>query len=413
MIYAESRPSTDSFHAVTVFLREMSRHQDPQALLEAYASRARLIIPIDRTLSLSRQGLEFPFYRITRSDLRTTSFDPWAQVEKLPLLSGGLLAALIYAGVPRVIAVLEPASSDPAGEQLASMGSLVAIPHFDDGVPINMVVHMCRETRAFDHADTPQLVLVSGLFDRAMKALITARELRKKEAILESQYKVVTELSDTVIAQALALKTYAATLMDRVRQRTAQLEEAHLDAITMLAVATEQKDKDTGDHIGRIQRLSEATALAMGMGRVESEDLGRSAILHDVGKLHVPDAILMKPGLLTPVERSVMQQHSVAGEMILPPRPSFATARRIARSHHENYDGTGYPDAVKAGRIPPEARIVHVVDVYDALRNHRPYKSAWPRQQVLDFMRGGNGHQFDPLAVEAFLDVEARRFAAN
>jgi HD-GYP domain-containing protein (c-di-GMP phosphodiesterase class II) len=188
-----------------------------------------------------------------------------------------------------------------------------------------------------------------------------------------------------------------------------QLEEAHLDAIYMLAAASEAKDDGTGDHVRRLQSLTAGLARAMGLGERAAAQIGRAAILHDVGKLHVPDHILKKPGALTAEERSLMQRHTLIGEQIIPDRPFFAQARRVARSHHENWDGTGYPDALRATAIPLEARLVHVADVFDALTHARPYKIAWAADQAADYIREQTGKMFDPDAVEAFGELFRQR----
>ena len=395
----------EALATVTALLRDISGLDDPQAMIRGYVARARQLLTIDRTVSLSRRGLQPPHYRITRSDLWTDPPDPWKESQRLPRYSSGLLGELLYAGIPQRIDRLEVSADDPAAEHLAGMGSLAALPHFDDGQVLNMVVHMRREPDGFRAAQMPQLALLSGLFGRVMKGLVTAQDLRRAQTNLQEQHQAVSELSDTVIQQAQKLDEYAATLEDRVRQRTAELEEAQLDAVTMLAVATREKDEDTGGHVQRIQRLTQRTASALGVQPREAEALGRAAILHDVGKLHVPDAILRKPGPLTDPERAIMQQHTVAGERILPDRPFFASARRIARSHHENVDGSGYPDGRRAGDIPLEARIVRVVDVYDALTNRRPYKEAWSPDRAREFLHENRGKMFDADLIAAFVSV--------
>ncbi len=218
-------------------------------------------------------------------------------------------------------------------------------------------------------------------------------------------YRHISQLSDTVLEQAIELKHYARRLEQRVRQRTAELHDANLEAITMLALASEAKDDDTGRHIIRIQHYTEAVALRMGLPELEAEQMGKLAILHDVGKMKIPDHILKKPGPLTDNERRDMQQHTIFGERILSTKPFFETARQIARSHHENFDGSGYPDALKNDQIPLAARIVHTVDVYDALVNPRIYKQAWPRQRALDTITRNTGTQFDPDVTHAFLNL--------
>ena len=148
--------------------------------------------------------------------------------------------------------------------------------------------------------------------------------------------------------------------------------------------------------------FTQTLAHEMGMDNHEAENLGRAAILHDVGKMHVPDAVLKKPGALSDDERALMQEHTIAGERILGENPYFAPARKIARSHHENFDGSGYPDQIAGDKIPIEARIVHLADVYDALISPRVYKPAWEPNRAADFIRDGSGRMFDPEVVRAF-----------
>lgn len=126
-------------------------------------------------------------------------------------------------------------------------------------------------------------------------------------------------------------------------------------------------------------------------------------MLHDVGKLRVPDSILLKPGKLDPHEWETMQKHTIWGEELLEGGEHFALARRIARWHHENWDGSGYPDRVKGEEIPFEARLVRIVDVYDALRSERPYKPAWSEDEVLEELRRLRGAHFGPELTDLFL----------
>jgi PAS domain S-box-containing protein/putative nucleotidyltransferase with HDIG domain len=219
------------------------------------------------------------------------------------------------------------------------------------------------------------------------------------------QYRHVSELTDTVVAQALELKHHSEALEEKVRQRTRELRQANLDAIYMLAVASEAKDLDTGKHVRRIQLYSQTLAMEMGLTHCDAEAIGYAAILHDVGKMHVPDSILKKPGPLTPDERLQMETHTIVGPRIISGGSFFEQARLIARHHHENYDGSGYPDHLAADAIPHEARIVHLVDVYDALVNTRAYKPAWTPADALAHIRKNTGTMFDPEAVAAFISV--------
>lgn len=236
---------------------------------------------------------------------------------------------------------------------------------------------------------------------------IDVSELKGAEAQLREQYHQIASLSDVVLEQALELKNYSKNLEKRVRQRTRELHDANMDAIYMLAVASEAKDQDTGAHVLRIRNYSTALARVIGYGESEAERVGYSAILHDVGKIQVPDEILKKPGPLTPEERRVMQVHTLAGERILSDRPFFEVARQIARSHQENWDGTGYPDGLRGRDIPLPARIVRLADVFDALSSRRIYKEAWPIERVIDEIVQGREREFDPELVDAFQSLYA------
>jgi PAS domain S-box-containing protein/putative nucleotidyltransferase with HDIG domain len=215
----------------------------------------------------------------------------------------------------------------------------------------------------------------------------------------------LTKLSDVILQQAIDLKHQATALTQRVQARTAELREANMEAIYMLAEASEAKDSDTGQHVRRIQALTEALARKIGMSEDVAERFGYSAVLHDVGKMLIPDDILKKPGPLTPQERLAMQKHAEAGHRILSRKKFFRTARQIARSHHERWDGTGYPDGLAGESIPLAARIVALVDVFDALTSARAYKPAWPIEDVLNALREGSGSHFDPSLVTSLLEL--------
>lgn len=395
---------------VTRTMQEMSRLEDPQAAMRCFSQSIRKLVPIDRTVAVSRRDLSRPLYRITRSDLWLDQPNPWTEPHRLPVLSDGLLGTLLYEGQPRIIDDIAPLlrAGDPAHEHLDGMRSLVAIPHFDQGAAINMVIHLRRPTGAFSRDEFPEFMLLSDLFGRAMRGLVLAGQLRETEHRLQEQLSAVSSLSDTVLQQALALKSQTRDLEERIRERTAELREANFDTLYMLAIACEAKDQDTGRHLTRIQCLARDLAVEIGIAADLADAVGRAAIVHDVGKMHVPDEILKKPGPLTPEERQVMQQHTVAGERILSGGPFFATARRIARNHHENWDGSGYPDGLAGHAIPLEARIVHIVDVFDALVNERVYKPAWPVERAVAEIGQQAGRHFDPELVDAFGRIAAR-----
>jgi hypothetical protein len=331
---------TPQLKAIVQTLSEISSINDANELAQLYIARMQTLFPFDRVLSISRRGMQSPLYRLTRSNLWSPDANPWTEREKLPVFSRGLLGRLLYAGEVALLNDLNIDDIDPAYEHLAGMQSLVAVPHFDDGEALNMVIHASKDPGAFDPARLEEFVLLSSLFGQIIGNLITRRDLLKTQAWTKLQNESLQQLSDTVLDQAVELQRHAELLDSRVRERTAQLKEAHLESIEMLATACEAKDSDTGEHIRRIRQLTTDLALALGVAPDKAESMGYAAMLHDVGKLHIPDNIIGKPGKLTDAEREVMQTHSAAGERILSGKAYYGVARSIARSHHENYDGT-------------------------------------------------------------------------
>lgn len=204
-------------------------------------------------------------------------------------------------------------------------------------------------------------------------------------------------------------------LFDRMHSRTRELQETidrvrarERDGMLALARGAEAKDTDFGDHIRRVQLTAGALASAAGVAADDAGRIGWAAMLHDVGKLHVPDRILLKPGKLTPAEWETMRRHSIWGERILADGEGFALARRIARWHHENFDGTGYPDGLQGGEIPLEARIVRIADSFDAMTNDRPYSRARSFEDALEELDRFAGVQFDPELVELMVSLIRR-----
>jgi putative two-component system response regulator len=188
----------------------------------------------------------------------------------------------------------------------------------------------------------------------------------------------------------------------KVRERTAELNTAQLDTIARLALAAEYRDDETGRHTQRVGALSVLLARAMGWSEADTELLGLAAPLHDVGKIGIPDAILLKSGLLTAGERKTMEGHTTIGARILSGgRSSFIQlAAKVALSHHERWDGQGYPERRLGPAIPPAARIVAVADFFDATVHDRVYRKAWPMDQVLAAIAAMSGSAFDPAVAE-------------
>jgi len=196
-------------------------------------------------------------------------------------------------------------------------------------------------------------------------------------------------------------------LEQRVRERTADLADAEREIAHRLGVAVEWRDAETGVHIERMGRLCERLAREVGLSVVEADLLRHASALHDVGKVGIPDEILLKPARLDPAEWSKMKTHTTIGASILSGSKSALVqmAEQIALSHHEKWDGTGYPDGLKGDEIPLAARICAVCDVFDALLSPRPYKNAWPLAEVIRELGSLRGTHLDPALVDAFLPL--------
>jgi CHASE2 domain-containing sensor protein len=196
-------------------------------------------------------------------------------------------------------------------------------------------------------------------------------------------------------------------LENRVQQRTTELAEAQMETIMRLALAAETRDSNTGRHLERISRMASRLGRAAGLSMEDVEVLRYASLLHDVGKIAVEDSILLKPGKLTKEERAAVELHTVAGGDMLADSssPILRWAEVIARTHHERWDGTGYPAGLKGAHIPLAGRIVAVVDVYDALRSARPYKPGWPVEKVIDTLWKERGKHFDPDLIDRFLHL--------
>lgn len=185
-----------------------------------------------------------------------------------------------------------------------------------------------------------------------------------------------------------------------------QLKLAHVDLVERLGRAAEYKDTDTGEHIIRMSQYSKVLALAYGLDETQAELLKQAAPMHDIGKIGIPDAILLKPGKLTEQEFDAMKAHTVIGAKILANSgsPLLQLAHRLAMEHHEKWDGSGYPSGLKGEEISIEGRIAAIADVFDALTSKRPYKEPWSTEQAVELLQDQAGKHFDPQLVTLFIN---------
>ena len=203
------------------------------------------------------------------------------------------------------------------------------------------------------------------------------------------------------------LQQHNQTLEAKVQERTARLAEAQLEILERLATAGEYRDDNTGQHTQRVGKLAAMIAHGLGQSQDQVELLRLAATLHDIGKIGVPDRVLMKEGKITGEEFEIIKSHTNIGSEILQKSkfPILQIAREVAASHHEKWDGSGYPQGLKEERIPLSGRIVAIADVFDALTHARPYKQPWGLEESLVEIQRQSGRHFDPHLVDVFLSI--------
>ncbi len=196
------------------------------------------------------------------------------------------------------------------------------------------------------------------------------------------------------------------TLEREVRERTKELQQTRLQVVQRLGMAAEYRDEETGNHILRMSYISHLLAKLKGWGDAECDLILNASPMHDIGKIGIPDNILLKPGKLLPDEWEVMKTHTTIGHQLLNMDDSslMCMASEIALTHHEKWDGSGYPNGLSGSEIPDAGRIAALADVFDALTSERPYKKAWSVEKAKEFIWQQRGKHFDPELVGIFMD---------
>ena len=286
--------------------------------------------------------------------------------------SAGALAAACTGDPADVVAVV---AADPPDAVVAVGGNADALRaaldplSLERGPEVVAIEELMDAGRTFD-----------GTAARRLQALVERRALRARQGELEA----------LVAAQAVARRRHD--------------EQAALDTLRRLALAAEYRDDNTHEHTQRVGDLAARLARHLGHEDRTVWLIRQVAPLHDLGKIAVPDSVLLKPGRLTHEEFEVVKTHAVLGARVLAGSESdlLRAAERAVRSHHERWDGTGYPDGLAGNDIPLEGRLVHVADVFDILVHERPYKESWTVEAAAEEIRSGAGTQFDPDVVRAF-----------
>ncbi len=258
------------------------------------------------------------------------------------------------------------------------------------------------------NAYLPILVLTS---EEDRETRLRALESGAKDFLHKPFYKVEVLMRSRNLLEASLLNKAMVqqneTLEEIVKLRTQELKETQFDVVNRLARAAEHRDNETGSHIVRMSHYATILGRACGMNEEECDILFHATPMHDVGKLGIPDRILLKPGKLTIEEFEIMKQHTVIGAKLLSGSQSevLKMGEVIALTHHERWDGSGYPNRIAGTDIPLIGRICALADVFDALSSRRCYKNPWPLEKTLDEIRGLSGKQFDPHLVSLFDDL--------
>ena len=239
-------------------------------------------------------------------------------------------------------------------------------------------------------------------------------DLRRLQQQLKAQNDVLEDKNSQLIreihkrqAVEAEIRQLNANLEAKVRARTQDLERAQLEILERLSLAGERRDDDTGKHTLRVGYISSLITATLGQSKQATDMIRLAARLHDIGKIGIPDQVLLKPGKLTDEEYAMMKQHTTIGAGMLSgsSSPLMRLAEEIALSHHERWDGKGYPRGLAGRDIPLSGRIVAVADVFDALTHERPYKDAWGIERVINELQAMRGSQFDSKVVNAFLKI--------
>jgi putative two-component system response regulator len=322
--------------------------------------------------------------------------DEGANVELLKRL-------LDRAGFSRLNSTTDPRQAGALFEQVSPDLVLVDLhmPHMDGLAVIDELTRLAHGTYL------PILMLTGDMAPEARREALTrgAKDFVNKPFHADEVLLRIRTLLETRFLY-LQIQSHNQMLEGKVQERTQELEAAQIEILERLAKAAEFRDDNTGQHTERVGQMAALLAKAIGMSSADVALIRRAAPLHDVGKIGIPDAVLLKLGRLTPEEFALVKTHTTIGAQILSGSrfSLLKLAEQIAFSHHERWNGTGY-QGIAGESIPLVGRIVTVADVFDALTQERPYKAAWSKEDAVAEIERQRGHQFDPVIVDAFLRV--------
>jgi putative two-component system response regulator len=276
----------------------------------------------------------------------------------------------------------------------------INMPHLDG-------FQVMEQLKALDDPLLPPIIILTAQHDKAylLRALAGgARDFIAKPFDRNELLMRVRNLLDAQLAHRL-VHDQKAMLEDMVQMRTKALRHTQLQVVRRLGMAAEYRDEETGSHILRMSHICTLLARAIGWSEADCELMLNASPMHDIGKIGIPDAILLKPGKLEPDEWEIMKSHAEIGARLLDGDDSdiMRLAREIALTHHEKWDGSGYPSGLSGEAIPVSGRIATLADLFDALTSVRPYKQAWTVDTAVELIRESSGTHFDPALVDVFM----------
>ncbi|MFK5913954.1 MAG: response regulator [Woeseiaceae bacterium] len=278
----------------------------------------------------------------------------------------------------------------------------------DLNMPVMDGYQVIEKIREVD-PDYPPIIVLTAQSDRESR--IKALDMGARDFLAKpfDRVELMTRIRNMLEVRIMtkAMKNQNQILDEMVKERTQELNDTRLEVIRRLGRAAEYRDDLTGFHIVRMSQYSQILALATGMEARLADMLLNASPMHDIGKIGVPDNVLMKPGKLDADEWSIMKTHVDIGVEILSGSSSelMELAAEVAQNHHEKWDGSGYPKGLAGEDIPLSGRIVAIADVFDALTTERPYKKAWPVEEAVEFLKGQKGKHFEPRLVDLFIDI--------
>lgn len=278
----------------------------------------------------------------------------------------------------------------------------VRMPHLDGFAVMEQLKHSKRDTFV-------PVLMITALQDTEIRVKALAEGAKDFIVKPFNYYEVLHRIRNLLETRILYRRQQYqnATLEEMVRKRTQEVEDTRFNIIRRLGRAGEYRDNETGMHVMRMSKACQCLARAAGLDEVFIETILQASPMHDVGKIAIPDNILLKPGKLNATEWMVMKSHAAIGAEIVGDHPAWLIqmARSLALTHHEKWNGSGYPNGLAGENIPIEGRIAAICDVFDALTSERPYKKAWPIDATLELMKHESGVHFDPRLIACFVEI--------